>query len=204
MISLPTWLTYNAAGSSAPLFDESGLVVSTFFRNGLCKLRRHPDFDRLMIEKVERGVAQPNWQGLVYVMHWQRHGEILPLYIGKTEKRGVTQELSFNVARIRSNQHAFGRWGYGLAYHIGDLSHAMFGGEAYVKPSAKYRRWAGRLFRSAQPPLLHERVFVALIDWESGDRGPSGMECTVASAEKELIALASALYAGILLNVDGR
>lgn len=204
MSLLDDWLNVHARPHSVPLLREEGDVVSTIVRGGMRKLERHPAFTDLMIRTVEEGLLSDTWCGLVYIMHWIQQEKILPLYIGKAERRGVSQELSFNLNRIRKNDHAFGRWGYGLAYHLGDLSHAIFREEAYKKPSAKYRRWAEALFSELDQPRLRETVYLSVVGWHRGMRGPSGLECSVPSLEKELIALASAEYPLFLLNRDGR
>ncbi len=64
--------------------------------------------------------------------------------------------------------------------------------------------WAEVLFQSFDPPVLTEQVYVAIMSWESGRRGPSGLSGSVASVEKEIIALASVMPDAMLLNVDGR
>ena len=74
MDALREWLAENFVGSTAPLFEAAGLLVTTFEYRRRKMLKRHPDFDRLMIEKVERGLRQPCWQGFVYVMHWNCGG----------------------------------------------------------------------------------------------------------------------------------
>ena len=204
MNQLDAWLTRHIHDCTAPLFAETNLRVETVSIGALTKLRRHPPFDALMIETVEQGLAAASWQGIAYVMHWRRSDGTVPLYVGKTERRGVKHEVSGNIRNIRANTHKFGRWGYGIAYHIGDLSHAMLGGQSYKTPDAKYRRWAQTLFTSCAPPQLRERVYVALISWHTGMRGPSGLEASVAAVEKEVIALASASHPDLLLNVDGR
>ena len=199
---LETWLAANK--KTAPLFLDDNLVVRTFVQGSLKKLRRHPEFDNLIIETVEEGFLNDSWEGLIYVMHFLHKEGIVPVYVGKAEKKGVKNEISYNLRDIRKNQHAFARWGYGLAYHVGDLSHAMFGGNAYKKPSPKYRRWAGKLFVQFEPPTLFERVYVSVISWHTGMIGPSGLRGSVPSVEKEIIALASVSHSGILLNIDGR
>ena len=124
--------------------------------------------------------------------------------MGKAERRGKVHAVSKNIANIRHNPDKFARWGYGLDYHVGDLSHAMFGFAAYREPSSKYRRWAEALFAVTDPPTLHRPVHMLLLPWFEDSRGPSGFRGSVASAEKEVIALASALSGERLLNVDGR
>ena len=136
-------------------------------------------------------------------MHWKHAEQILPLYVGKAEKVGRKHAISTNLRTIRSNLGFFGRWGYRPAYHIGDLSLAIFGGQSYKQADPKYRRWADRLFLTQNPPVLRERVYVALIGWECGMRGPSEMMGSVAAVEKEVIALASVEHPTTLLNIDG-
>jgi hypothetical protein len=200
---LEEWLESNIGGNTAPLFAERDLVVETFMHNSMRKLKRSDEFDALMIRTVEEGFQKETWEGFIYVMHWLRFGKVAPLYVGKAERRGVNKPLSFNVDNIRKNQHAFGRWGYGLAYHIGDLSHAMFEEQAYKRPGRKYKKWAEVLFNRFDPPVLREKVYVAIISWERGMRGPSELIGSVASVEKEIISLASAMPDTNLLNVDG-
>lgn len=204
MSLLDQWLETYVRNNSAPLLKEENGIVSTITRGGMRKLERHPKFTELMVRTVEEGLQDDAWCGFVYVMHWLRDTRIVPLYIGKAERRGVSQELNFNLNNIRKNDHAFGRWGYGLAYHLGDLSHAIFGEKAYKKPSAKYRRWAETLFTELNPLRLREPVYLAIIGWQWGMKGPSGLECSVPSLEKELIAFASVEHPLILLNRDGR
>jgi hypothetical protein len=195
--ALREWLAENFVGCTAPLFEAAGLLVATFNYGRRKTLKRHPDFDRLMIEKVERGLRQPSWQGFVYVMHWN-YGGVSPLYVGKTERCGRKQVVSSNIENIRSNDGCFGRWGYSRYYHIGDLSRAMFGGRDERKFASKYRRWADRLLISDEPPRLRQEVSVALIDWFEGKRGPLRMPLSVRDAEKEIIKLAKNLDPNLL------
>jgi hypothetical protein len=60
----------------------------------------------------------------------------------------------------------------------------------------------GRLATSSMN-LLRESVHVAIVSWEKGMRGPSGLIGSVASVEKEIVSLASGLPDNSLLNVDG-
>lgn len=202
---LDQWLKIHIQTNTAPLFDTSDLKVKTFSHNSMEKLKRHPKFDELMINTVEKGLDKDSWEGFIYIMYWLLNGEIIPLYIGKAERKGVKKPISFNIENIKKNQHAFGRWGYGLAYHIGDLSHAIFREEAYKKPNKKYDRWAQRLFVELSPePVLKYPVYVSIISWNKGMKGPSGLIGTVPSVEKELISLAGGYYPDTLLNVDGK
>jgi hypothetical protein len=58
-------------------------VVETFFRGDLKKLKRHPEFDSLMISAVEMGLSMNSWEGLIYIMHWIMEERLFPLYVEK-------------------------------------------------------------------------------------------------------------------------
>lgn len=134
MTKLQSWLTAFPGARSVPLFETDGLTVRTHLR-GRAKDRRvptrSPDFDAAVIQLVEAGLAREDWTGLVYVMGTGEGGAFTPRYVGKTERRGTRHDLSRNMANIRHNPERFARWGYGLDYHVGDLSHALFGFSAY-------------------------------------------------------------------------
>lgn len=208
MTNLQGWLDVFPEARFAPLFDtQDGLNVRTHQRgreSDRRMLTRSPAFETAMIDLIEMGLRDPAWTGLVYLMGVGERGAFIPLYIGKAERRGRTHEVSKNIVNIRANPEKFARWGYGLDYHVGDLSHALFGFAAYRPPQAKYRRWANALFTSFVPPVLRAPVNMLLLPWFEDSRGPSGFYGSVAAAEKEVIALASALYGGTLLNTDGR
>ena len=57
MDALREWLAENFVGSTAPLFEAAGLLVTTFNYGRRKTLKRHPDFDHLMIERVEPAAA---------------------------------------------------------------------------------------------------------------------------------------------------
>lgn len=207
MTKLQAWLDDFPNLRAAPLFDTDGLIVSTHARGSTGERRvltRSAAFDSAMIDVVESGLQDDRWQGLVYLMGWGEHTAFVPLYIGKAEKRGKSQTISANLKNLRSNHGFFARWGYNTDYHVGDLSHAMFEWSAYRAPTKKYRRWAEVLFASYDPPVLRAPVTMLLLPWFEDSRGPSGFVTSVAAAEKEVIALASALHGERLLNVDGR
>jgi hypothetical protein len=212
VIRLLPWLETQPSRSVAPLFDteEDTLQVRSHQRGkeGLRRtLTRHPDFDTAMITLVETGLADPDWVGLLYVMHTGTGDTWTPRYIGKAERRGVKHEVSVNLVRLRHDPSKFARWGYNSAYHLGELSHAVFGEEfqtSALLPKASYTRWAAALFASLHPPVLKEPVSVTLLPWWADSQGPSGLIGSVAAVEYELIALASAEYGEKLLNVQGR
>lgn len=208
MSLLHVWLEHFPQHRVAPLFDVDGeLNVQTLLvgkRKDRRVLKRSPEFDAAMIEMVEAGVTDEDWHGFIYIMGVGCGAQFTPLYVGKAEKRGTTNAVSANLKGIRRNHGFFGRWGYNRYYHVGDLSHAVLGVEAGGEPKKKYRRWAEALFETVDPPRLREPVFVYLAPWFSCSRGPSGLLGSVPAAEKEVIALASAVPGDRLLNTDGR
>jgi hypothetical protein len=206
MLSLVEWFQAVPGHRFVPLFaTDASLVVQTKLsgpqeRRLLC---RSAKMEQAVIEMVEEGLNNPSWQGLLYVMGWGEGTTFRPLYVGKAERAGVKHPLSVNLANIRTNRHMFARWGDGLAYHIGDLSQALFGWDAYLQPSKKYKRWVSVLFVSAEPPRLREVVTLYLAPWVGGCKGPSGLAGSLPAVEKEVIALGSVQFADCLLNVDG-
>jgi hypothetical protein len=208
MTILQDWLDHFPHHRFVPLFDtEDGLTVHTLLKGaGRDRriLKRSPEFDAAMIEMIEAGVMDDDWHGYLYIMGIGEKEAFTPLYVGKAEKLGKSNNLSANLKNIRTNHGFFGRWGYNTDYHVGDLSHALFEFKAYRDPAKKYRRWAQALFQTFDPPRLREPVFVYLAPWFTCSRGPSGLMGSVPAAEKEVIALASALQGERLLNTDGR
>jgi hypothetical protein len=101
-----------------------------------------------------------------------------PMYIGKAEKKGVTHPISENI-------------------------NAIYGFQAYKKPSKKYITWAKALFETNDPPILKEPIFFFIAPWFTSDKGLSGLSCSLPAAEKEMIAIASVQFVNTLLNVDG-
>lgn len=205
MISLLDWLWSVPDHRLVPLFDTDGLAVMTK-ESGPDRKRllcRSPAMEAAVIEVVEPGLLRADWHGLLYIMGWGTGASFRPLYIGKAEKRGVKHQLSGNLKNICRDKSKFARWGDGLDYHIGDLSHAMYEFKAYRLPTKKYRRWADRLFASFDPPTLREPVYFYLAEWLDRSSGPSGLAGSLPAAEKEVIALASAQFPDSLLNVDG-
>lgn len=206
MLNLLEWACALAGHRFVPLFATDGaLVVKTKLagaerRRLLC---RSSEMEAAVIDIVEMGIAQERWQGLLYIMGWGTGDEFRPLYVGKAERRGVKHGLSANLASIRTNKHMFARWGDGLAYHIGDLSQALFQFKGYRAPTKKHTRWASVLFDAFDPPRLRGLVSLYLAPWPDGTVGPSGMVSSLAAAEKEVIALASVQFTDSLLNVDG-
>ncbi|MFC0389636.1 hypothetical protein [Muricoccus vinaceus] len=51
-------------------------------------------------------------------------GRVVSLYVGKARRSEREGSMSANLTVIPSNGSKLGRWGYGYAYHLGDLSAA--------------------------------------------------------------------------------
>jgi hypothetical protein len=205
MINFTEWLLQVPQCYFVPLFDTTdGLIVKIKTKNDRTLLMRSTDMESAIINTVENNIGNNEWEGLIYVMGKGVSSSFQPIYIGKAEKMGVTNPISENIKNIRNNQHKFARWGDGIAYHIGDLSHAIYNFQAYKKPSKKYIQWADSLFESIDPLKLKEPIYFYIAPWFTGDKGLSGFSCSLPSVEKEMIAIASLQYVDTLLNVDGR
>jgi hypothetical protein len=204
MIDFNGWLMQLPNHYFVTLFNSNdGLLVNVKTKNDRTLLMRSADMENAVINTIENNISNDDWQGLIYVMGKGQGISFKPIYIGKAEKKGVTNPISENIKNIRKNQHKFARWGDGIAYHIGDLSHAMYGFQAYKKPNKKYKTWAKALFETNDPPKLKEPIFFFIAPWFTGDKGLSGLPCSLPAAEKEMIAIASVQYADTLLNLDG-
>ncbi|MBM3745966.1 MAG: hypothetical protein FJW34_09220 [Acidobacteria bacterium] len=187
----------------ARLLAETNLVVETILWCDYKRrtLKHSSEFSEATVDLVEAGLCDEDWEGLLYVMHWGNLEHLVPLYIGKTERRGKKNKISANIRNIRGNLSAFARWGYSLDYHIGDLSHALFGWEARRPPRDAYGTWVDRLFQRREPPTLRQPVHVTWLNWYRGMNGPYGQPCSITQAEKELIRLARLEHPGTILNV---
>ncbi|MEH7502926.1 hypothetical protein V7152_13105 [Neobacillus drentensis] len=206
MIDFNSWLFHVPGHYFVPLFDvDEDLIVTTKLLGKKEKrtLLRNKDMENAVIELVESNIDRADWEGLLYIMGKGEKESFVPLYIGKAEKKGVKHPISVNIANIRSNKGKFARWGDNVAYHIGDLSHALFGFDSYKKPDKKYKAWANVLFSNFNPPTLKEPIYLYLLPWYEGNKGISGLHSSLPALEKELISLSSVFYKDSLLNVDG-
>ena len=164
-------------------------------------LKRHPQMEQAIIDLVEGGLEDPAWEGLIYVMGWHDLPRFVPLFVGKTERRGIRRQVSENIRSIRANTSAFARWGDNIAYHVGDLSHALFRFKAYREPRRSYQRWAATLFESPGSTRLVQPVSLYVVPWCTYSKGPSGNVCSVQQVTQELIDLAYTQFPGTLMNV---
>jgi hypothetical protein len=205
-MKLIEWLPTVRDHEFVTLFDTDDRLLVRTKLHGKDKhklLRRSAVMEKAVIECVENGLEEDDWQGLLYVMGWGTGPTFRPLYVGKAERKGRQASLSGNLKGIRNNTNKFARWGDGLDYHIGDLSHAMFGFTGYRPPQKKYQRWASVLFGTNDPPRLKEHVALYIAPWKDGFIGPSGFAVSLPVVEKQVISLASVQFKDSLLNRDG-
>lgn len=159
--------------------------------------------ENAIVNIVAQGLNRDDWEGLLYVMGWGDLPSFRPLYVGKAGKRGVKNPISANIKNIATDKSKFARWGDGLDYHIGDLSHSLFQWSAYRPPQEKYEKWAEMLFVDRALLRLREKVNLVLIPWYSASIGPSGNHLTLEEAESEAIAVAASEFKETLLNHKG-
>lgn len=179
-------------------------------QGGRPMLRRSAAMEELLADTVERVLAAPHGdaEGLLYLMHrLDAAGHVVPLYVGKAGRYGRGGGVSVNLASIRTNASKFSRWGYGYAYHMGDLSAAALPGHLPGKATPKYRRWARSLF--VEVPNASPRLRAPLRFWctawgpSSHNIWPEFGACSLSFAEYLLIGVASLLFPDDLLNDEG-
>lgn len=202
-----SWLANLPHTRYVPLFKTTGeLVVETRVRGaGRRLLCRSPEMEQAIVETVAAGLEDDTWTGLLYIMAWGRRDRLRPLYIGRAGRYGKKNraKLSANLAKLATDTSKFARWGDGSAYHIGDLSQALFGWSAYKQPGQKYERWAEMLFLDRERPLLREPTHLLVVPWHQGQRGCAGWVCTLEEAEEQAIDLALEEFEDVVLNVQG-
>jgi hypothetical protein len=205
---------YEVISKSCELFDTKGYK---------CKIRSHGKDNKLLLCRssemeeslikearlVEQGFDSNQYQGLIYMMFKEHQREVVPLYIGKTEKYGKTaNRISANIKNLRTNKGKFARWGDGYQYHIGDLSAVTLEGHHPDKRTIKYRDWAKTLFVDfpSNIPTLKEPVKFWCVAWRNDyigvweEFGPANLTFL----EYQLIGLTSSLYPKSLLNREGQ
>ncbi|HOI38080.1 MAG TPA: hypothetical protein PLF11_11935 [Bacillota bacterium] len=207
MMDLVHWLQGVEGHRFVPLFElDDNLAVKIKYVGSQNRpiLRRHPQMEQTIIDLVEKGLEDPDWEGLIYVMGWHDLPHFVPLFVGKTERRGIRRQVSENIRSIRTNTSAFARWGDNIDYHIGDLSHALFRFKAYREPKKPYERWAATLFETPGSTHLVQPVFLYAAPWYTYSTGPSGNVCSVKQVTQELIDLAYMRFPATLLNAHRR
>jgi len=197
---------------SVPLFEEDSESVQTFQygKNTRTLLKRSEEMETLLGHEVKKIIddfesASNNYEGIIYMMLWKEEENIIPLYIGKSEKFGINnKDLSTNLTDARGK---FSRWGYNYAYHFGDLSAVVCEGHSPNKGTPKYHQWAEKLFTAypSSSPKLKQTVWFWANAWETGstgiwqDFGPTSLTFL----EYLLIGVASDLFPEDLLNMEG-
>lgn len=203
MSRLRSWLAAMPNAAFVPLFDASSdLTVGTReLRPGKQLVCRSRLMEEAILEAVRQGLERPSWRGLLYMMVWGTRESFRPLYIGKAGRFGKTEgQLSGNLKNLGRDKSKFARWGDGNDYHIGDLSHALYGWEAYRPPTRKYLHWAEVLFVERTPLRLREQTSFFLIPWDEGFCDADGVACTLETAESKAIALGMQEFGATMLN----
>ncbi|MBD2076702.1 hypothetical protein H6F86_22995 [Phormidium sp. FACHB-592] len=152
--------------------------------------------------------GEEKYEGLIYMMYWLKNEQVLPLYIGKSEKYGKKgTNLSANIANISSNKSFFCRWGNNYAYHIGDLSAIVCPDHPSSQQNPKYRKWANCLFNSypSNYPQLRKETYFWIHAWEKEKIGiwKEYGHSPLTALEYHLISVASVAFPTLLLNEEG-
>ena len=210
------------AARSVPLFatGQDGRVETiTFGQRGTPFLRRSTAMEAMVGQAAAEVLAAPpqDAEGLLYLMLRLDHqGGVVPIYIGRAGRHGKNGALvSANLEGIRPASHStgwtngrkFARWGYGYAYHVGDLSCAVLPGHEPRQPAPKYRRWARHLFEEVPSTAPRARFDVRFwcAPWGPASVGiwPEFGAWPLAFIEYLLIGVESLLFPDDLLNEEG-
>jgi hypothetical protein len=200
--------------NSVELFESVDLFPTVFAygKNGRMILKRSNAMDNKIKTEVAKVIADYNegtnrYEGLIYIMFWKQAGQVVPLYIGKSEKLGRRQNLSENISNIMNDNGKFCRWGYNYRYHIGNLSAVVCIGHPETERKNNAIKWAKTLFKRfpEKSPELNQRVFFWIQAWEHGTVGPwkEFGATSLTFQEYLLIGLASEAYPEVVLNSEG-
>ena len=199
---------------SVPLFKTDGNQVQ-LHQHGKDRrliLKRSPEMENMVIAEANKLIKDFEthshfYDGVIYMMFLHQDDQIVPLYIGKSEKFGKKGNLSANIKGISPTQSFFARWGYGYAYHMGDLSAWVCPEHQEKKKSPKYERWAKKIFKDfpSRQPTLREPVFFWMKAWSKTDIGiwREYGATPLSFLEYLLIGVAGALFPNDLLNEEG-
>lgn len=200
---------------AVPLFSTTGKFVDIkmYGNNNRILLKRSDPMESLLIEEVNKVLAdfkqgENGYEGLIYMMYWLDAQQVIPLYVGKSEKYGKQgNNLSANICNIASNKSFFCRWGDNYAYHIGDLSAVVCPNHPLSKINLKYKKWANRLFESYPTPYptLRQSTYFWIHAWERNSVGiwKEFGHTSLTALEYHLISVASTLFPDVLLNQEG-
>lgn len=208
---------YMSDNLGIPLFKTNNNIVSIkeYGKDNRLILERSEEMDNFIIDEVEKVINdfenETNiYEGLIYMMYKQKDDLVVPLYIGKSEKFGKSNNLSANIKGIekgKKDRGKFSRWGDNYAYHIGDLSAVVCPNHPQDKMTRKYQKWASSLFESypTMQPVLKEDVYFWICAWKTGNMGVfADFGYTPLTAlEYQLISVAGTLFPDELLNQEG-
>lgn len=216
------WVNDHLPEGDIPLFetDDNLRVKTTRFGRGDAErdvLKRGQEISKRIIDKasiLEEDLESRSGQfeGLIYLMYWKEDQEIRPLYVGKTSKFNTTgYEINPNIESLATRENRFARWGYGKAWHLGELSNAILrsswleSGE-FTDKSINKKQWAETLFRP-ETRILRNQTYLWIDTWSVDDEGPfsskTGTHPNLAELEYQLIGLTDSLYPDLLLNEEG-
>ncbi len=206
---------YGVADRAVPLFEVNNNVVTVIEigRDKRFFLKRSKAMESDVTKEVRKVLGDHKsgdgrFEGLIYMMYRLSSNHIVPLYIGKAEKYGKSGgNLSENIKDIERNNHKFCRWGYGYAYHVGDLSAIVCPGHPQEKRRGKYVKWANALFEDypSESPRLRFPVYFWIHAWEKKNIGiwEEFGEISLTFLEYLLIGVASKLFPNDMLNQEG-
>ena len=177
-------------------------------------LRRSDAMDERLQSAIETVVddhktRSGGYDGLVYLMYALEGSRVVPYYIGKTGTfRRADDGLSANLDSVSAAGGKFARWGYGDAYHIGDLSAAVLADcdgvdtTNHSDPKDKYRRWAKQLFEPGTR-RLRRPVHIWIRAWDRSEGPYPDTYPFLAELEYQLVGIAYELFPERLLNTEG-
>nr|WP_221625628.1 hypothetical protein [Halobellus ruber] len=223
------WIDRNVdIGDPTPLFatessgdcysnDDAGLRVE-LTQYGRTRrrpvLRRSDAMDRRLRDAIDTVVEDHEthsgeYDGLLYLMYAVEGSRVVPYYIGKTGTfRRADEGLSANLDAVSATGGKFARWGYGNAYHIGDLSAAVLAdcdevdAANHEEPKAKYEMWATRLFEP-ETRRLRRPVYIWIRAWDRSEGPYPDTYPYLAELEYQLVGIAYELFPETLLNTEG-
>ena len=90
-----------------PLFSTEGKIVNSklYGQNNRILLKRSDQMEALVIEEVSKVLADFKqktniYEGLIYMMYWLDGQQVIPLYIGKSEKYGKQSNNSSSWLKV--------------------------------------------------------------------------------------------------------
>ena len=194
-----------------PVFetDKDLITVHTYDKNGRNILDLSQEIRqgfKTEIDLLKKDFENDNqeYDGLIYMLYYNKDDSAVPLYIGIAEKIGKSGGLS---STLKSN-NSTSRWGDAdKQYHIGGLSTVVCNGYQPEDIYAPKRPWAERLFRNfpSDNPQLCVPTYLFVKAWRGSDVGCwKGFGATpLPFLESCLIAVAGSLFPNLLLNIQG-